>query len=62
MDESTVWWILPSFSLNFTVDESCGKCSPCRLGTKRLLEMLEKLLPGKEPWKIWINWKNFVIT
>ena len=33
--------------LNFTVDESCGKCTPCRVGTKRLLEILDKITSGK---------------
>ncbi len=35
------------FFLEFTVDESCGKCTPCRIGTKRLLEMLEKITKGQ---------------
>src|SRR5699024_7062299 len=43
MDESNCMVDIAKFFLNFTVDESCGKCSPCRLGTKRLLEMLEKI-------------------
>ena len=34
------------FYLNFTVDESCGKCTPCRIGTKRLCEYLEKITEG----------------
>ena len=37
---------IAKFFLNFTVDESCGKCTPCRVGTKRLLEMLEKITSG----------------
>ena len=35
------------FFLEFTVDESCGKCTPCRIGTKRLLEMLDKITKGQ---------------
>ena len=35
------------FFLDFTVDESCGKCTPCRIGTRRLLEMLDKITSGK---------------
>ena len=35
------------FFLDFTVDESCGKCTPCRVGTKRLLEILDKIIAGK---------------
>jgi NADP-reducing hydrogenase subunit HndC len=34
------------FFLDFTVDESCGKCTPCRIGTKRLLEILDKIIAG----------------
>lgn len=34
------------FFLEFTVDESCGKCTPCRVGTKRLLEILDKIISG----------------
>ena len=46
MDEDTCMVDIAKFFLNFTVDESCGKCSPCRLGTKRLLEMLDKITSG----------------
>jgi NADP-reducing hydrogenase subunit HndC len=35
------------FFLDFTVDESCGKCTPCRVGTKRMLEILDKIIEGK---------------
>ena len=35
------------FFLDFTVDESCGKCTPCRVGTKRMLEILDKIIAGK---------------
>jgi NADP-reducing hydrogenase subunit HndC len=38
---------LAKFYLGFTVDESCGKCTPCRIGTKRLLEILTRLTDGK---------------
>ena len=37
---------LAKFFLEFTVDESCGKCTPCRIGTKRLLEILDKIISG----------------
>ena len=43
MDESTCMVDIAEFFLRFTVDESCGKCTACRIGTKRLLEMLEKI-------------------
>lgn len=47
MDEDTCMVDIAKFFLEFTVDESCGKCTPCRVGTKRLLEMLEKITSGK---------------
>ncbi|MBE6605658.1 MAG: NADH-quinone oxidoreductase subunit NuoF [Ruminococcaceae bacterium] len=46
MDEDTCMVDLAKFFLEFTVDESCGKCTPCRVGTKRLLEILEKITSG----------------
>lgn len=47
MDESTCMVDIAEFFLRFTVDESCGKCTACRIGTKRLLEMLEKITGGR---------------
>ena len=47
MDDSTCMVNLARFFLDFTVDESCGKCPPCRIGTKRMLEILERLVSGK---------------
>ncbi len=47
MDEDTCMVDMAKFFLEFTVDESCGKCTPCRVGTKRLLEMLDKITQGK---------------
>ncbi len=46
MDEDTCMVDLARFFLEFTVDESCGKCTPCRIGTKRLLEILDKIISG----------------
>ena len=46
MDDSTCMVDVARFFLDFTVDESCGKCTPCRIGTKRLLEMLDKITSG----------------
>ena len=46
MDETTCMVDIAKFFLEFTVDESCGKCTPCRIGTKRLLEMLEQITNG----------------
>ena len=47
MDEDNCMVDIAKFFLEFTVDESCGKCSPCRIGTKRLYEILEKITSGK---------------
>ena len=47
MDEDTCMVDIAKFFLQFTVDESCGKCTPCRVGTKRLLELLEKITDGR---------------
>ncbi len=47
MDEDSCMIDIAKFFLEFTVDESCGKCTPCRIGTKRLLEMLDKFTRGE---------------
>ena len=47
MDEDNCMVDMAKFFLEFTVDESCGKCTPCRVGTKRLLEILDKITEGK---------------
>lgn len=47
MDEDTCMVDIARFFLQFTVDESCGKCPPCRIGTKRMLEILERIVSGK---------------
>ncbi|MCM1533031.1 MAG: NADH-quinone oxidoreductase subunit NuoF [Corallococcus sp.] len=47
MDEDNCMVDIAKFFLEFTVDESCGKCTPCRIGTKRLYEMLCKVTEGK---------------
>ncbi|MCL2579382.1 MAG: NADH-quinone oxidoreductase subunit NuoF [Oscillospiraceae bacterium] len=47
MDEDSCMVDIARFFLDFTVDESCGKCVPCRIGTKRLLEMLDRFTQGK---------------
>ena len=46
MDEDTCMVDLAKFFLEFTVDESCGKCAPCRIGTVRMLELLNKITDG----------------
>jgi len=47
MDEDDCMVSIAKFYLDFTVEESCGKCAPCRIGNKRLNEMLEKICEGK---------------
>lgn len=47
MDEDDCMPAVAKFYLEFTQEESCGKCTPCRVGTKRLLELLEKITQGK---------------
>ena len=47
MDEDNCMVDIAKFFLEFTVDESCGKCTPCRVGTRRLLEILEKITSGR---------------
>ncbi len=47
MDEDKCMVNIAKFFLEFTVDESCGKCSPCRIGTKRMLEILTRITEGR---------------
>lgn len=47
MDEDNCMVDVAKFFLDFTVDESCGKCPPCRIGTKRMLEILQRITDGK---------------
>ena len=47
MDEDNCMVDIAKFFLEFTVDESCGKCAPCRIGTKRMYEILERITQGK---------------
>ena len=47
MDEDNCMVDIAKFFLEFTVDESCGKCTPCRIGTKRMYEILDKITKGK---------------
>jgi len=51
MDEDDCMVSIAKFYLDFTVEESCGKCAPCRIGNKRLNEMLEKICEGKGTMK-----------
>ncbi len=47
VDEDTCMVNLAKYFLSFTCDESCGKCTPCRIGTKRMLEILQRITEGK---------------
>ncbi|MBR4428952.1 MAG: 4Fe-4S binding protein, partial [Clostridia bacterium] len=47
MDEDNCMVDIARFFLEFTVDESCGKCTPCRVGTRRMLEILNRIVEGK---------------
>ncbi|MCL2107421.1 MAG: NADH-quinone oxidoreductase subunit NuoF [Oscillospiraceae bacterium] len=47
MDEDNCMVDMARFFLDFTVDESCGKCNPCRIGTKRMMELLDKITEGR---------------
>ncbi len=51
MDEDNCMVDIAKFFLDFTVDESCGKCTPCRIGTKRLYEIMEKITKGEATMK-----------
>ena len=62
MDEDNCMVDVARFFLEFTVDESCGKCTPCRIGTRRLLEMLNKITEGKARLKTSTRWKSCAIT
>ena len=54
MDEDNCMVDIAKFYLDFIVDESCGKCPPCRIGTKKILELLNKITLVKEPMMILI--------
>ena len=58
MDEDDCMVSVAKFYLEFTVEESCGKCTPCRVGNKRLLEILEKITKGKGTEEDLVELKN----
>jgi len=60
MDEDTCMVNVAKFFLEFIVDESCGKCAPCRIGTKRMLEILIKSRRARENLKTSIGWKSLL--
>ena len=59
MDDHTCMVEVARFFMNFTQNESCGKCVPCREGTKRMLEILERTWQEMESWKTLICWRNW---
>ena len=50
---------IAKFFLEFTVDESCGKCTPCRIGTKRLYEILDRITKGEGKIEDLDSWRSF---
>ena len=62
MDEDNCMVDVARFFLDFTVDESCGKCTPCREGTKRMLEILNKICEGKGTLQDLDDLKNLALT
>lgn len=62
LDDSDCMVDIAKFFLEFTVDESCGKCAPCRIGNKRLLELLNKIIQGKGTEEDLINLKELAST
>ena len=62
LDETDCMVDISTFFLEFTVDESCGKCTPCRIGNKRLLEMLTKICDGKGTEEDLADLKDLALT
>ncbi len=62
MDDTKCMVSLAKFYLQFTVSESCGKCTPCRIGTKRMLEILEKMCDGKGEKEDIENLENLALS
>ena len=62
LDETDCMVDISKFFLEFTVDESCGKCTPCRIGNKRLLEMLTKICDGKGTEEDLADLKDLALT
>jgi hypothetical protein len=61
MDEDNCMVDIARYFMDFTQDESCGKCNPCRIGTRRLLEILTRICEGKgEPADL-TGWKNYAL-
>ena len=62
LDETDCMVDISKFFLEFTVDESCGKCTPCRIGNKRLLEVLTKICDGKGTEEDLVDLKDLALT
>ncbi|MDD3148865.1 MAG: NADH-quinone oxidoreductase subunit NuoF, partial [Candidatus Riflebacteria bacterium] len=62
MDEDDCMVNVAKFFLEFTLDESCGKCTPCRIGNKRLFEMLQKICDGRGTRQTLQNLKDLSVT
>lgn len=62
MDEDDCMVNIAKFFLDFTLDESCGKCTPCRIGNKRLYEMLEQICEGKGTMETLRKLKDLALT
>ncbi len=62
MDEDDCMVAMAQFYLDFTVEESCGKCSPCRIGNKRLHEILQKITSGKGQPEDLVNLRNLALV
>ena len=56
MDENTCMVEVARYFLSFTAEESCGQCSPCRIGTKQMLNILTRITRERGPCKTWIAW------
>jgi len=62
MDEDDCMVSIAKFYLDFTVEESCGKCSPCRIGNKRLVEILDKICKGNGTMEDLDNLRNLSLV
>ena len=58
MDEDTCMVEVARFFMNFTQNESCGKCVPCREGTRRMLEILTRIVNNEGSMEIWTCWRT----
>ena len=59
LSESNCMVDVARYFLAFTCNESCGKCTFCRVGIRRMLDILDKLCTGKRRWRILISWRSW---